>query len=84
MLKSGGAFLGQSESPVMDLYRRICKEVPRILTIYDIDMDTAEVNVTPSKLLRQQFMHSEAKSTNRITPEVAMHAVPFELLTSCL
>jgi hypothetical protein len=52
MLKSGGAFLGQSESPVMDLYRRICKEVPRILTIYDIDMDTAEVSVPPGELIR--------------------------------
>ena len=54
MLKSGGAFLGQSESPVMDLYRRICKEVPRILTIYDIDMDTAEVSAAYSKLFAKQ------------------------------
>ena len=45
LLKSGAAFKGQSVSPVMDLYRRICKEIPRVMTIYDIDMDTAVVSI---------------------------------------
>lgn len=30
-------------SPAANLYRAIAKEVPRILTIYDIDMDYSEV-----------------------------------------
>lgn len=44
LLKSGGAYAGQSANPVMDLYRRACKEVPRVMTIYDIDMDSAVVS----------------------------------------
>src|SRR5688572_15917770 len=47
LLKSGGAFLGQSQAPVMDLYRAICREIPRIMTIYDVDMDTAVVSPAP-------------------------------------
>ena len=44
LLKSGVAFLGQSKAPVMDMYRAICREIPRIMTIYDVDMDTAVVS----------------------------------------
>jgi len=44
LLKSGGAYAGQSANPVMDLYRRACKEIPRVMTIYDIDMDSAVVS----------------------------------------
>lgn len=45
LLKSGGAFSGASTSPIMDLYRNVCREIPRILTIYDVDIDPAAVSV---------------------------------------
>ncbi len=44
MRKSGAAFKGGLRSPTMILYRNICKEIPRILTIYDIDMKVPEVS----------------------------------------
>lgn len=43
MMKSVGPSRIGAASPATQLYRAIAKEVPRILTIYDIDMDFAQV-----------------------------------------
>lgn len=43
MMKSVGPSRIGGVSPATQLYRAIAKEVPRILTIYDIDMDFAQV-----------------------------------------
>ncbi len=44
MRKSGAAFKGGLRSPAMILYRNICKEIPHILTIYDMDLKIPEVS----------------------------------------
>lgn len=43
MMKSVGPSRTGTASPATQLYRAIAKEVPRILTIYDVDMDFAQV-----------------------------------------
>lgn len=43
MMKSVGPSRTGGASPAAQLYRAIAKEVPRVLTIYDIDMDFAQV-----------------------------------------
>lgn len=43
MMKSVGPSRTGAASPAAQLYRAIAKEVPRVLTIYDIDMDFAQV-----------------------------------------
>lgn len=45
MMKSVGPSRTGTASPAKQLYRAIAKEVPRILTIYDVDMDFAQVSV---------------------------------------
>ncbi|CAN0556729.1 unnamed protein product, partial [Ectocarpus sp. 8 AP-2014] len=42
-MKSVGPSRTGTASPATQLYRAIAKEVPRILTIYDVDMDFAQV-----------------------------------------
>ncbi len=54
MRKSGAAFKGGLRSPAMTLYRNICKEIPRILTIYDIDMKVPEVSPVEILLLGKE------------------------------
>lgn len=44
MMKSVGPSRTGAASPAAQLYRAIAKEVPRVLTIYDIDMDFAQVS----------------------------------------
>lgn len=46
-------------SPAAQLYRSIAKEVPRILTIYDIDMDYNEVNKHPKQDHEGHLMRNE-------------------------
>ena len=46
MMKSVSPSRTGTASPATQLYRAISKEVPRILTIYDIDMDFAQVRAT--------------------------------------
>lgn len=43
MMKSVAPSRTGTASPATQLYRAIAKEVPRVLTIYDIDMDFAQV-----------------------------------------
>lgn len=44
MMKSVGPSRTGTASPATQLYRAISKEIPRILTLYDIDMDFAQVS----------------------------------------
>ncbi|KAG5178919.1 NADH dehydrogenase, partial [Tribonema minus] len=53
IFKSGGGFLGGSTAPIMDLYRSICREIPRVLTIYDVDMDPAVARRKVNELFRK-------------------------------
>mmetsp|Transcript_10612 Transcript_10612/g.15903 ORF Transcript_10612/g.15903 Transcript_10612/m.15903 type:complete len:126 (+) Transcript_10612:60-437(+) len=63
LLKSGGAFAGQSKAPIMDLYRSICREIPRVLTIYDVDIDPALARRKVNLLFRK---HADVKDDDVI------------------
>eukprot|EP01084_Bolivina_argentea_P051682 95079_1 len=65
MRKSGAAFKGGLRSPAMILYRNICKEIPHILTIYDMDLKIPEVRKCIGNIFRQN-QHIEDPNVIRI------------------
>eukprot|EP00904_Undaria_pinnatifida_P007171 jgi/Undpi1/3584/HiC_scaffold_16.g06956.m1 len=52
MMKSVGPSRTGAASPAAQLYRAIAKEVPRVLTIYDIDMDFAQARAALAHYFR--------------------------------
>ncbi|CAM9382850.1 unnamed protein product [Ectocarpus sp. 4 AP-2014] len=53
MMKSVGPSRTGTASPATQLYRAIAKEVPRILTIYDVDMDFAQARAAIALYFRK-------------------------------
>ncbi|KAK1948523.1 NADH dehydrogenase [ubiquinone] 1 alpha subcomplex subunit 6 [Phytophthora citrophthora] len=52
------AAAASKSSPAVTLYRYITKQVPRVLTLYDIPMEPAEARLAVQALFRQ---HAEVK-----------------------
>lgn len=55
---AGEKVVGRASSPAVTLYRYITKQVPRVLTLYDISMEPAEARLAVQALFRK---HADVK-----------------------
>uniref|UniRef100_K3W7P5 Complex 1 LYR protein domain-containing protein n=1 Tax=Globisporangium ultimum (strain ATCC 200006 / CBS 805.95 / DAOM BR144) TaxID=431595 RepID=K3W7P5_GLOUD len=55
---AGEKIAGKTSSPAVTLYRYITKQVPRVLTLYDISMEPAEARLAVQALFRK---HADVK-----------------------